>query len=85
MENQKKITFDSFVRGAIGGAIIIAVLFLLNKLSGVLLPFFVAWIIAYLMYPMVKFYQDKLRIKNRALAIIAVLVSIILVVTGGFN
>lgn len=84
MENQKKITFDSFVRGAIGGAIIIAVLFLLNKLSGVLLPFFVAWIIAYLMYPMVKFYQDKLRIKNRALAIIAVLVSIILVVTGGF-
>lgn len=84
MENQRKITFDSFIRGAIGGAIVIAVLYLLNMLSGVLLPFFIAWIIAYLMYPMVKFYQEKLKIKNRALAIIAVLISIVLLITGGF-
>ncbi|WP_299234742.1 AI-2E family transporter [uncultured Bacteroides sp.] len=84
MNGQKKITFDSFIRGVLGGVVFIAVLYLLNRLSGVLLPFFIAWIIAYLMYPMVKFYQDKLRIKNRALAIFLVMLSIIVLLTGAF-
>lgn len=84
MNGQKKITFDSFIRGVLGGAVFIAVLYLLNRLSGVLLPFFIAWIIAYLMYPMVKFYQDKLKIKNRALAIFLVMLSIMVLLTGGF-
>ena len=82
MGGQKKITFDSFIRGAIGGAILIAVLYLLDRLSGVLLPFFIAWLIAYLMYPIVKFYQTKFKIKNRALAIFAVLFSILVVLAG---
>lgn len=82
MNEQKKITFDSFIRGVIGMAIFIAVLYMLNRLSGVLLPFFIAWIIAYLMYPMVKFYQNRLKIRNRALAIFAVMVSLIVLVTG---
>lgn len=82
MNEQKKITFDSFIRGVIGVAIFIAVLYMLNRLSGVLLPFFIAWIIAYLMYPMVKFYQNRLKIRNRALAIFVVMVSLIVLVTG---
>lgn len=82
MNAQKKITFDSFIRGVLGGAIFIAVLYLLNRLSGVLLPFFIAWIIAYLMYPMVKFYHEKLKIKNRAVAIFLVMVSIIILLVG---
>ena len=49
---QKKITFDSFIRGVLSGAVIIAILYLLNRLSGVLLPFFIAWLIAYLTYPL---------------------------------
>ena len=44
---RKKITFDSFIRAVILGAIIIGVLMLLKRLSGVLLPFFLAWLIAY--------------------------------------
>lgn len=82
MNTSKKITFDSFIRGALGGAVFIAILFILNRLSDVLLPFFIAWIIAYLMYPMVTFYQKKLRVKNRALAIFLVMLSIIIVLTG---
>ena len=39
---EKKITFDSFIRGIISGAIVIGLLYLVNYLSGVLLPFFVA-------------------------------------------
>ena len=62
---QKKITFDSFIRGILTAVVIIGILYLVNQLSGVLLPFFVAWLIAYLIYPMVIFFQHKLRLKNR--------------------
>ena len=68
---RKKITFDSFIRGVIIGAIIIGILMLLERLSGVLLPFFIAWLIAYLIYPLVTFFQYKLRLKNRELLIAA--------------
>ena len=54
---QKKITFDSFIRGILSGIVIIGILYLVNRLSGVLLPFFVAWLIAYLIYPMVTVFQ----------------------------
>lgn len=82
MNNQKKITFDSFIRGVLGGAVFIAVLYLLNRLSGVLLPFFIAWIIAYLMYPIVKFYQNRLGVKNRALSIFLVMLTLVVVLVG---
>ena len=79
---QKKITFDSLIRGIISVIIIIAVLFLLDRLSGVLLPFFIAWLIAYLMYPMVIFYQTRLRMKNRVISILAVMLTLAVAITG---
>lgn len=66
---EKKITFDSFIRGIISVLIIIGVLYLVNYLSSVLLPFFVAWLIAYMTYPMVTFFQYRLKLKNRVLSI----------------
>ena len=48
--------------------------FVLDSLSGVLLPFFVAWLIAYLLYPMVCFFQYKVRLKYRMPAIIVSLI-----------
>lgn len=70
---RKKITFDSFIRAVILGAIIIGVLMLLKRLSGVLLPFVLAWLIAYLIYPLVSFFQHKLRLKNRIISIFCAL------------
>lgn len=70
---RKKITFDSFIRAVILGAIIIGVLMLLKRLSGVLLPFFLAWLISYLIYPLVSFFQHKLRLKNRIISIFCAL------------
>ena len=70
---RKKITFDSFIRAVILGAIIIGVLMLLKRLSGVLLPFFLAWLIAHLIYPLVSFFQHKLRLKNRIISIFCAL------------
>lgn len=66
---EKKITFDSFIRGIISALIIIGILYLVNYLSSVLLPFFVAWLIAYMTYPMVTFFQYRLKLKNRVLSI----------------
>lgn len=73
---KKKITFDSFIRSSIGIALFIGLLMLVKRLSGVLLPFFIAWLIAYLIYPLVKFFQYRLRFKSRILSIFCALFSI---------
>ena len=70
----KKITFDRFIRMLIGGAVFAAIIYLINYLSGVLLPFVVAVVIAYMVYPIVKFFQYKARLRYRAVAIIVTLV-----------
>ena len=55
--------------------------FILNSISSVLLPFGVAWLIAYMLYPIVRFFQNRLRIKSRMLAILAVLITVVAVIT----
>ena len=76
---RKKITFDSFIRGVILGVIIIGILMLLKRLSSVLLPFFIAWLIAYLIYPLVAFFQYKLKFRNRIISIFCALLTLVLV------
>ncbi len=79
---EKTITFDRFVRLLVSGLILMAILLLVNYLSSVLLPFVVAWLFAYLLYPMVKFVQYKMHVKNRVLSIIITLLGVLLVVGG---
>ncbi|MBP3788010.1 MAG: AI-2E family transporter [Prevotella sp.] len=78
----KKITLDTVVRGLITIAIFIGVVMLLNRLSGVLLPFFVAWLLAYLLFPLVKFFQYKCRLKFRLLGITCAMLTVLLVLLG---
>ena len=42
----QKITFDKFIRWAMVVAMVLAVLYVVNYLSAVLLPFFIAWFFA---------------------------------------
>lgn len=81
---EKEITFDKFIRMLGTALLVCGVLLMLNYLSGVLLPFFVAWLLAYLLYPIVKFVQYKLRVPTRALSIIVTFIFIIAVITGVF-
>lgn len=81
---RKKITFDSFIRGVILGAIIIGILMLFQRLSGVLLPFFIAWLVAYLIYPLVTFFQYKLKLKNRIVSIFCALFSLLVIGSVAF-
>ena len=79
---EKTITLDQLVRWVGAGLLVIAILGLINYLSSVLLPFVIAWFFAYLLYPMVKFVQYKMHVKNRALSIIITLIVVIAVVAG---
>ena len=81
---QKKITFDSFIRGFITIIIITGIVMLLNRLSTVLLPFFLAWLIAYLLFPLVKFFQYKCKLRYRILGILCTFLTVGAILTGLF-
>lgn len=70
---QKEITFSTFIRWAGIVLLIGVVLGALNYLSDVLMPFFVAWLFAYLLYPIVKFIENRLHIRFRPVSIILTL------------
>lgn len=72
-------TFDRVVRLIIGLAILVFIFFLISRLSGALLPFLIAWLLAYLLQPIVKFFQIKLKFKSLLLSILCTL----LLVFGG--
>ena len=78
--SEEKITFDKVIRWATVAAISIAVFAITDYLSSVLLPFFIAWLLAYLLYPMVKFIQYRMHIKIRAIAIIIAMLAILSVI-----
>ncbi|NLZ72275.1 MAG: AI-2E family transporter [Bacteroidales bacterium] len=80
MPKRQEITFDRFIRAVAWIAGFFGAFFLLKKLSGVLLPFFIAWLIAYFIYPIVKFCQYKLRFRNRMVAIITTLTLLTLLI-----
>ena len=70
---QKEITFSTFIRWTGIILLVVAVLCTLNYLSDVLIPFFVAWLLAYLLYPIVKFIENRLHIRFRPVSIILTL------------
>lgn len=78
----RPFTLDRTVRLCLTVALI-AVLYVITKqLSGVLLPFVISWFLAYLVHPIVTFFQQKCRLKNRTLSVFVTLVVIGLVVSG---
>ena len=78
---EKEITFDRVVRWLIAALIAVGLVWLVNRLSSVLLPFFIAWIMAYMIYPFVCFLQNKCRLKYRVLSIVVALLVVFAVIT----
>ena len=81
---RQTITFDKFIRWALIALAVLAVGFIINALSEVLLPFFIAWLIAYLLYPIVKFVQYKLHVPGRALSILVTLLFVVAIFAAIF-
>ena len=79
---EKPITFDKFVRWLGYGLLVLIIIALINYLGSVLLPFAAAWLLAYLLYPMVKFVQYKLHVPGRVLSIVVTLIVVIAILTG---
>ncbi len=72
---EKPFTFDRAIRLLISVLAIGASLYFLYILRNVLLPFFIAWLLAYMLNPLVRFYQRKLRLAH-SLAVILTLLSV---------
>lgn len=79
---QNEISLGRFLRILLLIAGLFAAYFVVDSLSGVLLPFVVAWFLAYLLQPLVSFIQHKLRFKFRTLSIVAALMFIAAVIYG---
>ena len=73
---KKEITFDRFVRGLLAVASFVLFVLAVDYLSPVLLPFVVAWFLAYLLYPVVSFFQYRLHLRSRVVSIVVTLLLI---------
>lgn len=82
MEFKTPYTFDKVVRLLIGLTIITLLFLLFRRLSAVLTPFFIGWLLAYLLHPIVNFFQYKLKFKSRVLSIFTTLLLFFGSITG---
>ena len=74
MYQRQPYTFDRVVRILFSVCALLATLYLLSILKGVLLPFLVACLIAYMLEPIVKWNRKILRLKGRFLPVMLTLI-----------
>lgn len=82
MIQRRPFTFDRTVRLVIGVLIAGLLLALVNYLRGVLLPFLVSWLLAYMVHPFVKWLQYKVGLKNRVLSVVVALIVVLGIIVG---
>ncbi|MFI3239633.1 MAG: AI-2E family transporter [Bacteroidales bacterium] len=78
MNDKRPYTFDRVVRIFIAIIIIVGAFWLINYLKGVLLPFLVACLIAYILQPMVEANKRLLRLKRDMLPVFITLLEVVL-------
>ncbi|MDE6089210.1 MAG: AI-2E family transporter [Duncaniella sp.] len=82
MSASQPITFDKVIRFIAGLAVVAAIVWLVNILSNVLLPFFLACLISYILEPIVEFCMIRLHIRWRIVAIFTTLISVAGIIAG---
>lgn len=80
--DRRPFTLDRTVRLLIGIAVGVLLLYVVNYLRDVLLPFLVSWLLAYMIHPIVRFFQYKLKLRNRGLSVAVTLLLLIGVFVG---
>ena len=75
-------TFDRVVRMVLTLAAILGAIWLVGILKSVLLPFLVAWLLAYMLEPFVQYNKRLLRVKHRWLPILMTLFETVLVLSA---
>ncbi len=76
MKLNRPYTFDRVVRIVLALLVITGLIWLINRLSSVLIPFIIAVFIAYLLNPLVNMVEKRLKM-GRGLAVIVVVISFI--------
>lgn len=82
--NSKPYTFDRTVRLVISVLLFTFGLYLLYVLRGVLLPFFIAWLVAYMLNPIVRIFKRKLKLPHTFSVILTLFLSAAIIVGIGF-
>ena len=80
--NQKSINRSAIIHGVITLLVLAALYLLIRRLSGVLLPFLISFVVAYMLAPIVNFFQHKCRLKNRVLSVIVTILLVVGLLTG---
>jgi predicted PurR-regulated permease PerM len=78
---ENSLNYERLLRQAGLWLLVIAVFLLIDYLSSILLPFFIAWFFAYLLYPMVSFVDRRLHFP-RALSILLTLIVVTAILAG---
>ncbi len=78
MEERRPYTFDRVIRILFGVISVMGGLYLIYLLRGALLPFLVAWIIAYLINPLVEYNRQIFHLKGRSLSIALTIVEVLI-------
>lgn len=79
MTERRPYTFDRVIRIIFSVIIFTGILLLINYLKGVLLPFFVACLLAYIIEPFVQFNKNILKLKSKGLPLFITLFEIVII------
>ena len=83
LENQlSHPNHKTIIRLLVTTAVVLVLYWLIRRLSGVLLPFLISFVVAYMLAPIVNFFQHKCRLRNRVLSVIVTILLMIGVLTG---
>lgn len=80
----KPFTLDRLSRIFFTFLIVAVLVFIIRGLSSILVPFALAWLTAYMLMPLVYFFQNTCHFKSRILSLMTVLIIVASVLTGLF-
>lgn len=80
--NLSKLDRTKVIRIVISILVLLALYALVRRLSGVLLPFLISFVVAYMLAPIVNFFQHTCRLKNRIVSVIVTIVFVLGVLAG---
>ena len=81
-DNISKLNRKTLVRSLITLVVLVALYLLIRRLSGVLLPFLLSFVVAYMLAPIVNFFQHTCRFKSRVVSVLVTIISVVGILTG---
>ena len=81
-DNTSKLNRKTLIRSLVTLAVMVALYLLIRRLSGVLLPFLLSFVVAYMLAPIVNFFQHTCRLKSRVLSVLVTIISVVGILTG---